>query len=168
MKRTSFTAMECPIARGLERVGEWWSILILRDAFNGRTRFDDFQDSLGIAPNMLTRRLKALVEAGLLEKRRYSERPARYEYIPTDRARDFRPILVMLQAWGNTHFAPEGKSVLTIDTRTGLEAQPIVIDAVSGLPITDPVFRTVAGPAAGERTRKRYGTAPRKTPDETQ
>ncbi|MCG5236812.1 winged helix-turn-helix transcriptional regulator [Xanthobacter oligotrophicus] len=168
MKHTSFSAMECPIARGLERVGEWWSILILRDAFNGRTRFDEFQDSLGIAPNMLTRRLKALVEAGLLEKRRYSERPVRHDYILTDRARDFRPILVMLQAWGNTHFAPEGKSVLTVNTRTGHEARPIVIDAVSGLPITDPVFRTVAGPAASERTRRRYSTAPHPTPDEGQ
>ena len=60
------TTLQCPIARSLERVGEWWSILILRDAFQGLTRFDQFQTSLGIAPNMLTRRLKRLVEAGLL------------------------------------------------------------------------------------------------------
>jgi len=166
MKRTSFRAMECPIARGLDRVGEWWSILILRDAFNGRTRFDEFQESLGIAPNMLARRLKALVEAGLLEKRRYSERPARHEYVLTERGRDFRPVLVMLQAWGNAHFAPEGRSVLTINTLTGLEAVPVVIDAVSGLPITDSAFRTVAGPAASERTRRRYDTARPKARDD--
>ena len=61
MQRTNFGQMACPIARSLERVGEWWSILILRDAFKGRTRFDEFQQSLGIAPNMLTRRLAALV-----------------------------------------------------------------------------------------------------------
>lgn len=157
MKRTSFGTMECPIARSLERVGEWWSILILRDAFNGRTRFDEFQESLGIAPNMLTRRLKALVEAGLFEKRRYSARPPRYDYVLTDRARDFRPILVMLQAWGNTHFAPEGRSVVTVNTATGREAKPVVIDEVSGLPLTDPVFRTVPGPAASARTRRRFG-----------
>ena len=66
MRRKNFGAMQCPIARGLERVGEWWSMLILRDAFAGLTRFDEFQKSLGIAPNMLTRRLTALVEAGLL------------------------------------------------------------------------------------------------------
>jgi DNA-binding HxlR family transcriptional regulator len=72
MQRKSFGAMPCPIARSLERVGEWWSILILRDAFAGMTRFEEFRESLGIAPNMLTRRLNALVEAGLLERQRYS------------------------------------------------------------------------------------------------
>ena len=81
MRRKSFGNMQCPIARSLERVGEWWSILILRDASLGLTRFDEFQESLGIAPNILTRRLKALVEAGLLERRRYSERPPRDEYV---------------------------------------------------------------------------------------
>ncbi|HVB18194.1 MAG TPA: helix-turn-helix domain-containing protein, partial [Stellaceae bacterium] len=70
MQRKSFGAMQCPIARSLERVGEWWSILILRDAFQGLTRFDQFQKSLDIAPNMLARRLVALVESGLLERRR--------------------------------------------------------------------------------------------------
>ena len=63
MQRKSFDSMPCPIARSLERVGEWWSMLILRDALHGMTRFDEFQKSLGIAPNMLTRRLQALVEA---------------------------------------------------------------------------------------------------------
>ena len=91
--------MECPVARSLERVGEWWSILILRDAMIGMTRFDQFQKNLAIAPNMLTRRLNALVEAGLLEKRLYCEKPPRYEYILTPRGRDFRPILLSLQAW---------------------------------------------------------------------
>jgi DNA-binding HxlR family transcriptional regulator len=66
MKRTNFGKMQCPVARSLERVGEWWSILIIRDALNGLKRFDEFQRSLDIAPNMLTRRLNALVEAGLL------------------------------------------------------------------------------------------------------
>ena len=85
MQRKSFGNMQCPIARSLERVGEWWSILILRDAFHGLTRFDQFQKSLGIAPNMLTRRLNGLVEAGLLERRRYSEHPPRDEYVLTER-----------------------------------------------------------------------------------
>ena len=89
MQRKSFADMTCPIARSLEHVGEWWSMLILRDAFGGMTRFDEFQQSLGIAPNMLTRRLAALVEAGLLERRRYSERPPRDEYVLTERGRDF-------------------------------------------------------------------------------
>jgi DNA-binding HxlR family transcriptional regulator len=77
MQHKSFSTLQCPIARSLERVGERWSILILRDAFQGLTRFDQFQTSLGIAPNILARRLKSLVEAGLLERRRYSAHPPR-------------------------------------------------------------------------------------------
>jgi len=77
MQRKSFGNMQCPIARSLERVGEWWSILILRDAFYGLTRFDEFQKSLNIAPNMLTRRLNALVEEGLLERHLFGEGPPR-------------------------------------------------------------------------------------------
>ena len=87
MQRKSFDDMACPIARSLEHVGEWWSMLILRDAFAGVTRFDDFQTNLGIAPNMLARRLAALVEGGLLERRRYLERPPRDEYVLTARGR---------------------------------------------------------------------------------
>ena len=90
MQRKSFGNMQCPIARSLERVGEWWSILILRDAFLGLTRFDQFQESLEIAPNILARRLNTLVDSGLLERRRYSERPPRDEYNLTPRGRDFR------------------------------------------------------------------------------
>jgi DNA-binding HxlR family transcriptional regulator len=111
MQRTSFADMTCPIARSLEHVGEWWSMLILRDAFAGTTRFDDFQHSLGIAPNMLTRRLAALVAAGMLERRRYSERPPRDEYLLTARGRDFKPVLVALVAFGKKHFAAPGRTV---------------------------------------------------------
>src|SRR5712691_10417094 len=132
MQRKSFDKMSCPIARSLEHVGEWWSMLIMRDALHGFTRFDEFQKSLGIAPNMLTRRLNALVEAGVLERRRYSERPPRHEYVPTARGRDFRPILVALLAWGNKHFAPEGASVLLVDTETGAAADPFLVDRVTG------------------------------------
>jgi DNA-binding HxlR family transcriptional regulator len=132
MKRKSFGNMQCPIARSLERVGEWWSILILRDAFNGLTRFDQFQKSLDIAPNMLTRRLNGLVESGLLERRRYSERPPRDEYVLTERGRDFRPVLWSLLAWGNKHFAPEGPSVVVADSITGAVADPVLVDRASG------------------------------------
>src|ERR1700709_2424806 len=119
MERKSFGHMQCPIARSLERVGEWWSILILRDAFYGVTRFDEFQQSLGVAPTMLTKRLGVLVEAGLLERRRYQERPPRYEYLLTDRGRDFRPVLLALLEWGNRHYAPDGPSVEIRDVRSG-------------------------------------------------
>src|SRR5437879_4588881 len=163
MQRKSFGKMQCPIARSLERVGEWWSILILRDALHGFTRFDQFQQSLGIAPNMLTRRLNALVEAGLLERRRYSEHPPRHEYVPTARGRDFRPVLIALLAWGNKHFAPEGASVEIVNCKTGTAVEPILVDPATGRPVIGPDYALVPGPAAGERTRMRYamvGRAP--------
>ena len=158
MQHKDLSEMQCPIARSLERVGEWWSILILRDAFQGMTRFDQFQKSLGIAPNMLTRRLNTLVDSGLLERNQYSECPPRYEYVLTARGRDFRPVLWALVAWGNKHFAPEGESILVVDAATGERADPLLIDSRSGRPLRTPDFKIVAGPAADERTRRRYET----------
>ena len=169
MQRTDLAAMACPIARGLGRVGEWWSILILRDAFAGMTRFDEFQKSLGIAPNMLTRRLIGLVEAGLLEKHRYSERPPRHEYRLTAKGLDFRDVLIALLAWGNRNFAPEGANTEIIDTTTGRPAEPMLIDRVSGAPLTRPRFAVAPGPAATEGTLRRHAATPRRIllPDAT-
>src|SRR5213592_3471174 len=161
MRRKSFHKMLCPIARSLERVGEWWSMLILRDALHGMTRFDQFQKSLGIAPNMLTRRLNALVEAGLLIRRRYSEKPPRDEYLLTARGRDFRPVLLALLAWGNRHFAPEGASVLLVDAKTGAAVDPMLVDPASGRPIKEPDYALAAGPAATEGVRQRYASTAR-------
>jgi DNA-binding HxlR family transcriptional regulator len=155
MERKSFSHMQCPVARSLERVGEWWSILILRDAFHGLTRFDQFQNSLQIAPNMLTRRLKSLVEAGLLERRRYADHPPRHEYLLTERGRDFRPVVVALYTWGNKHFAPEGPSVVLVDNETGDRADPVLVDRPSGRPLDESRYVFVAGPAASARTRQR-------------
>jgi len=147
---------QCPIARSLDRVGEWWSILILRDAFRGLTRFDQFQKRLGIAPNMLTRRLASLVDSGLLERRLYSERPPRHEYVLTERGRDFQPVLWALLAWGNKHFAPEGTSVQVVDATTGEAADPVLVDRNTGRLLAEPQFKVAAGPAANERTRRHY------------
>ena len=121
----------CPIARSLACVGDTWSMLILRDASAGLTRFDQFRKSLSIAPSILTRRLATLTEEGLLEKRRYSERPPRDEYVLTEAGRDFLPVLIMLGAWGRKY---RGKGRLTrlIDEVTGKEIQPVVVDTISG------------------------------------
>ncbi len=151
MRHTSLSDMPCPIARSLDRVGEWWSILILRDALRGVTRFEDFRRSLGVAPNMLTRRLGALVEAGLLERRRYSEHPPRDEYVLTERGWDFRPVLLSLLAWGNRHFAPEGPSVEIVHRVTGLPADPVLVDRHTGLPVDGPEYRTVHHRLPGTR-----------------
>jgi len=156
MRRKSVAHMQCPIARSLERVGDWWSILILRDALHGYARFDQFSESLGIAPNILTRRLAQLVKAGLLERRRYSQHPPRYEYVLTECGRDFRPVVLALLAWGNRHFAPEGPSVVVVDRKTGALADPLLVDRLSGEPLSATRFRVAAGPAARERLRRRY------------
>jgi DNA-binding HxlR family transcriptional regulator len=155
MPRTRFSAMNCPIARSLDRVGEWWTMLILRDAFSGFTRFDEFEQSLGIAPNMLAKRLEGLVEAGLMEKRRYSAKPPRYAYELTARGRDFRPVLLALLAYGNRHFAPEGASVMVVDAETGARAEPVIVDRHTGRILSEPDFAVVAGPAATETTKAR-------------
>ncbi len=155
MHRTSFGSMACPIARSLERVGEWWSILILRDAFYGLTRFDQFQKSLGVAPNILTRRLHALVDAGLLERRRYQDHPPREEYVLTVRGRDFQPVLLALLAWGNRHFAPEGPVVQIVRTDTGAVVEPAVVDPATGRAIAGPGYVTVPGPGADDAVRRR-------------
>ncbi len=155
MQRKSFGHMQCPIARGLEHVGQWWSILILRDALRGMTRFDAFQKRLGIAPNMLTRRLNAMVDSGLLERRRYSEHPPRYEYVPTSRGRDFWPVLVTLLDWGNKHFAPDGVSVQVIDVASGKPAKPVLMDRNAARPLVEPAYAFAAGVAVSAK-RKRY------------
>ncbi|WP_084507254.1 winged helix-turn-helix transcriptional regulator [Geminicoccus roseus] len=140
MQRKSLAPMPCPVAQSLERVGEWWSILIMRDALRGISRFDAFQKSLGIAPNMLTRRLNALVEDGLLERRPYQERPPRHEYLLTPCGRDFAPVVLALLDWGNRHFAPADSRVVIRNSETGEIAEPLMIDRLSGRPLTDPVF----------------------------
>lgn len=154
MQRKSLVSEECPIARSLERVGEWWSMLIMRDALHGLRRFDEFSRSLGIAPNMLTRRLNGLVEAGLLERRAYSERPPRYEYVPTARGEDFSMVLMSLVAWGNRHFAEEGRSVEVVERETGKPVQPMMATAEGAwVPLEQCVVQ--AGPAASTGMRQR-------------
>jgi DNA-binding HxlR family transcriptional regulator len=103
MRRTSFADMPCSIARALDVVGEWWSLLIVRDAFLGVTRFDDWQGRLGIARNVLTTRLEHLVDQGIFERRLYRHHPDRYEYVLTRKGRDLAPVLAALRSWGDTH-----------------------------------------------------------------
>ena len=155
MQRTSLTNAECPVARGLERVGEWWSILIMRNALQGLRRFDEFSQSLGIAPNMLTRRLNTLVEEGLLERRRYSERPPRYEYVPTAVGEDFKIVIMAFIAWGNRHYTPEGESVQIIDQQTRHPLQVVLMDAVEGRAVPIEQCTVKAGPAASPGMQER-------------
>lgn len=140
MKRTYTTV--CPIARSLAVLGDSWSILILRDAHAGLTRFDQFRKSLGIAPTILTRRLATLTGEGLLEKKLYSEHPPREEYMLTDAGRDFLPVLFMIGAWGR-QYRGGGNLTRFFDAETGTEIQPVAIDAATGARIGTRPIRTV-------------------------
>jgi DNA-binding HxlR family transcriptional regulator len=137
----------CPVARGLCRVGDAWSMLILRDAGGGATRFDQFQKSLGIAPNILTRRLAALVESGLLERHRYSERPPRDEYVLSAAGRDFLPVLFALGAWAGRHFG-DGDISRLVEAGSGMAVDAVVVDRATGTPLADMDLRIVQPEAA--------------------
>jgi DNA-binding HxlR family transcriptional regulator len=155
MQRKSFADMPCPVARALERVGDWWTILILRESFYGTTRFDEFQQILEIAPNILTARLKQLVQDGLLEKRPYSEKPPRFEYHLTEAGRDFRPVMLALMTWGNKYFAPEGESVTLVNAATGAAIEPVMVNAADGQPVDGTAMTYAAGPAASRALKRR-------------
>lgn len=155
MQRTSFTNATCPAARALESVGDWWSMLILRDAFQGVTRFDGFQKSLGVAPNILTRRLKHLTEEGLFERRLYSEKPPRHDYVLTDKGRDFFPVLMALFAWGVRHLPPEEVAMRLGNPETGEDRDPLLIDRVTGRAFLPEETILKPGPAADESVHER-------------
>ncbi|MGN4073823.1 winged helix-turn-helix transcriptional regulator, partial [Burkholderia gladioli] len=94
MKRKSLAGMDCAVALALEQVGEWWSLLILRDAMQGSTRFEQFRESLEISPTMLSKRLSELVEGGLLERVRSTPESSRDEYRVTAKGRGLAPVLI--------------------------------------------------------------------------
>ncbi|MFI9533060.1 winged helix-turn-helix transcriptional regulator [Nocardia fusca] len=147
---------ECPLSATLGIVGEWWTVLILHDCFDGYSRFDEFQANIGLSSSMLTSRLKSLVEAGLLERKRYRDHPPRYEYVLTDLGRSLRPALVALAAWRNAQLAPEQRSMILVDAQTGREVEPVVVDATTGERVECARYVYAAGPAAGPAMRKRY------------
>jgi DNA-binding HxlR family transcriptional regulator len=117
----TYDNQNCSIARALELVGERWSMLVIRDAFLGLRRFDEFQASLGIARNVLTSRLRRLVEAGVLVRIRYQERPVRHEYRLTESGRELSIPLLALMHWGDRHFAPDGAPRVAEHTGCGGE-----------------------------------------------
>lgn len=160
MPSSSFDSMGCPIAGALEQVGEWWTLLILRDALDGFSRFDEFERNLGIAPNMLTRRLQSLVGAGLLERRSYSNRPPRFEYVPTVRGRELTPVIVALYAWGNKHIDHDDRAVVLVD-EAGETIDPVFVDRRTGRTLAESKAQFVSGPKASEFMRDRLDPANR-------
>ncbi|MBY4014096.1 helix-turn-helix transcriptional regulator [Rhodococcus fascians] len=154
MQRRSFADMECPIAGALEQVGEWWTLLILRDVLDGFSRFDELESNLGIAPNMLARRLKGLVDGGMLTKVQYSEHPPRHEYVPTARARELSTVIVALYAWGDKHVPQRDRRVVLVDG-DGRPIDPVLVDRETGRTLRESHAQFLPGPAASEGIRRR-------------
>ena len=120
MRHKSFKANLCPVARSLDTIGEWWSLLIVRDALSGVRRFRDFQKSLGLAKNILSARLKKLVACGIMEQVPASDGSAYQEYALTQKGRDLFPVIVALRKWGEGYLFSRGeKRLQVLDKRTG-------------------------------------------------
>jgi DNA-binding HxlR family transcriptional regulator len=156
MKRTSFARWPCSVARTMDLLGDGWTPLVLRDAFYGVCRFDEFQQQLGIARNTLADRLRRLVEEGLLEKRLYQCDPMRYEYVLTEKGRDFFGVLVAMSRWGDRWLAGEEGAPITLHhDRCDRDTHAEVVCAGCGEPLLaeDTVMRM--GPGYPDRLKQR-------------
>lgn len=149
MLRNDYDNQVCSIAAALEVVGERWSLLIVRDGFLGLRRFDELQADLGIARNVLQTRLTRLVDQGVLEKRRYQERPQRYEYHLTEKGQDLWPTIVALMGWGDEHAAPAGGPAVLLEHRgCGGAVDDHRICAACGTRLSARDVRALPGPGA--------------------
>ncbi|HET8984938.1 MAG TPA: helix-turn-helix domain-containing protein [Trueperaceae bacterium] len=148
MRRTSFEDMNCSVAQCLETVGEWWSLLIVRDAFLGVRRFDHFQARLGIARNVLNDRLRKLVDEEVFERVQYEERPPRYEYRLTDKGRDLWPVVTAMRQWGDQWSAPQGPPLVLRHHTCGHVADAVAVCSQCREPIGPGSVSAEPGPGA--------------------
>ena len=133
VKRTSFEDAECPVARSLDVLGDWWSLLIIRDALLGIRRFSEFQKNLGCAKNILTVRLRALVEHGILATAPASDGSAYQEYLLTPKGRGVFPVLVALRQWSEEFDdRPEEIATLLVDREQGRPVRKLELHADNG------------------------------------
>ena len=135
MRRTRFDRAPCPIARTSDLIGDWWTPLVLREAFFGCRRFEQFQARLDVSRATLTARLNRLVDEGMLSRQAYQEHPVRYEYRLTDKGRAFFDVLAAMWRWGSDWLFEEGAVVELTDRESGAVVRPAVIDETSGEPI---------------------------------
>ena len=155
MRRTSFTDAECPIARSLDAIGDWWSLLIIRDAFLGKRRFGEFQKSLGAAKNILTTRLRALVDDGILTTVPASDGSAYHDYVLTPKGRGVFPVLVALRQWSEEFSdQPETISTLLVDREKGRPVRKLELRAQDGRLIDSADTMLKPTPAAAKRRRR--------------
>ena len=148
MRRTSVRSMNCSIAQCLEVVGDWWSILIVRDVFLGVRRFDELQRRLGIARNVLAQRLDLLVGHEVLARRPYQDNPVRHEYVLTERGRDLWPVLEAMRTWGDRWAAPDGPPVELVHRACGQRTRVVATCAACGGVLDGSDVEVVPGPGA--------------------
>ena len=151
--------MNCSVASCLDVVGEWWSLLIVRDAFLGVTRFEDFQARLGISRNILTDRLNHLVDGGVLERVPYQDRPPRSEYRLTDKGRDLWTVVTAMRQWGDRWTAPDGPPLRIRHNSCGHLVKAVLVCSHCGEPLDAGQVTAVPGPgaAAGDFDRTALG-----------
>ncbi|MGI5339525.1 winged helix-turn-helix transcriptional regulator [Streptomyces sp. CA-181903] len=131
--RTRFDDSDCPVARSVDAIGDWWSLLIVRDAFDGSRRFGEFQRSLGVAKNILTARLRALVAGGILESVPASDGSAYREYVLTPKGKALFPVIVALRQWGEqSFFAPGEPHSELLDRRQERPLRPLEVRSADG------------------------------------
>jgi DNA-binding HxlR family transcriptional regulator len=153
MQRVSFRDMNCSVAQALEVVGEWWSLLVVRDALLGVTRFDDFHRRLGISRNVLNDRLGRLVAEGVLEKVVYQHHPPRYDYVLTEKGRDLWEVLDAMRRWGDRWAAPPaGPPMELVHRRCGHRTTPTLHCGECGEVLRHGDVRLVHGPGADDRS----------------
>lgn len=147
--KQSFAAICCSIARAVDVVGQRWTPLILRDMFAGMTRFEDIRRDLGIASNVLAARLEELERNGVVERRQYHDRPARYEYVLTVKGRDLYPVIATLLAWGDKWLAgASGPPALTVHADCGHVTTAKTVCAKCGGELNADTAIAAAGPGA--------------------
>ena len=157
MKRTSLGRVECPVARALDEIGDWWSLLIIRDAFDGMRRFSEFQKSLGISKGILTARLKHLVAIDVLETAPIADEGGYQEYVLTPKGRELFLVTVSLRQWGEDHcFHKSERHSLLVEKANGQRVQRLALRGRDGKELDESAtfVRKVAG-APAQRTSKR-------------
>lgn len=138
MRRTRFDDWPCPIARTTDLVADWWTPLVMREAFSGVKRFDEFQRRLDVPRSVLTTRLRRLTDEGLLDRVEYQIHPPRYEYRLTQKGREFYGVLAAMWRWGSDWLWDDGAGeppVMLVDRDTGRRVEPVVVDQATGEPI---------------------------------
>jgi DNA-binding HxlR family transcriptional regulator len=156
MRRTRFDDWDCSIARSVDILGDWWTPMVIRAAFLGARRFEQFSDALGIPRNVLTERLNRLVGEGIMVKVEYQDRPVRHEYRLTDKGVGLYPVMVSLLEWGNRwlDWDDEGPPVDLVDRATGEVVEPVLVDGRTGQPLDPRGTRAVYRRGDGTKQRR--------------